>query len=255
MASMYDRYMLVATKDEVVVTIQYCLGILGFFRHGRGNRGYLDQVAALHCVQKNIAHFGGNSEQVTIFGESAGGTSVSSHAVSLMYQGLFHRAIIQSGDTLLPGLIANTSEVVYTHSVADRLKDEDEKQRSMGYGCRLNTRQEIRKMVWFFKTTPGVVVSRHLLELLDSVDFHPGLSIIGVNSDEYGWTIHMTCIKGSESLITGVGKDSFQGGLRTLGAQLCLPQRPKGRLLGGHREPQIKLVRSAESDAEIADRE
>jgi carboxylesterase 2 len=85
-------------------------------QHASGNWGYLDQVAALRWVQKNIAHFGGNPAQVTIFGESAGGTSVSSHVVSPMSKGLFHGAIMESGVALLPDLISSSSEVVYTVS-------------------------------------------------------------------------------------------------------------------------------------------
>jgi carboxylesterase 2 len=82
-------------------------------QHARGNWGYLDQVAALRWVQKNIAYFGGNRDRVTIFGVSAGGTSVSSHILSPMSKGLFHGAIMQSGVALLPDLISDTSEVVY----------------------------------------------------------------------------------------------------------------------------------------------
>ena len=82
-------------------------------QHARGNWGYLDQVAALRWVQQNIAHFGGNPDQVTIFGESAGGISVSSHVVSPMSKGLFHRAIMESGVAVLPGLISSSSEVIH----------------------------------------------------------------------------------------------------------------------------------------------
>ncbi|XP_069919414.1 cocaine esterase-like [Oryctolagus cuniculus] len=118
MASMYDGSALAAFEDVVVVTIQYHLGVLGFFstgdQHAAGNWGYLDQVAALCWVQQNIAHFGGNPGRVTIFGESAGGMSVSSHVVSPMYQGLFHGAIMESGVALLPSLISSSSEVVST---------------------------------------------------------------------------------------------------------------------------------------------
>ncbi|XP_036605948.1 cocaine esterase-like [Trichosurus vulpecula] len=82
-ASMYDGSILSASQNVVVVIIQYRLGVLGFFstgdEHAPGNWGFLDQVAALRWIQKNIAHFGGDPSLVTIFGESAGGTSVSSH--------------------------------------------------------------------------------------------------------------------------------------------------------------------------------
>ncbi|XP_012520180.1 PREDICTED: liver carboxylesterase-like, partial [Propithecus coquereli] len=80
-ASTYDGVALSAHENVVVVTIQYRLGIWGFFstgdEHSRGNWGHLDQVAALRWVQDNIANFGGNPGSVTIFGESAGGRSVS----------------------------------------------------------------------------------------------------------------------------------------------------------------------------------
>ncbi|XP_051686075.2 cocaine esterase-like [Oryctolagus cuniculus] len=121
MASMYDGSVLAAFEDVVVVTIQYRLGVLGFFstgdQHAAGNWGYLDQVAALRWVQQNIAHFGGNPGRVTIFGESAGAISVSAHVLSPMSQGLFHGAIMESGVVLLPSLITSSSEVVSTVSV------------------------------------------------------------------------------------------------------------------------------------------
>ncbi|CAI9570775.1 unnamed protein product [Staurois parvus] len=69
-------------ENVVVVSIQYRLGILGFFSSTGddelpGNLGFLDQFAALYWVQDNIADFGGDRHSVTIFGESAGGVSVS----------------------------------------------------------------------------------------------------------------------------------------------------------------------------------
>uniref|UniRef100_A0A8C5UDV7 Carboxylic ester hydrolase n=1 Tax=Malurus cyaneus samueli TaxID=2593467 RepID=A0A8C5UDV7_9PASS len=92
---------LAAFDNVVVVTIQYRLGIAGYFstgdEHARGNWGYLDQVAALRWVQENIAHFGGDPGSVTIFGESAGGISVSALVLSPLAKGLFHKAISQSG--------------------------------------------------------------------------------------------------------------------------------------------------------------
>ncbi|KAL6055278.1 hypothetical protein STEG23_007298 [Scotinomys teguina] len=197
-ASMYDGSMLAAIEDVVVVTIQYRLGVLGFFstgdQHARGNWGYLDQVAALRWVQQNIAHFGGNPDQVTIFGESAGGTSVSSHVVSPMSQGLFHGAIMESGVAVLPDLITNSSEEVYT-MVANLSDCGAVNTETMVRCLRGKDEAEILAINKVFKVIPAVVdgefLPKHPKELLASADFHPVPSIIGVNNDEYGWLLPM----------------------------------------------------------------
>jgi para-nitrobenzyl esterase len=96
-----------AKRDVVLVTFNYRLGRLGFFafpaltreRAGevKGNYAYLDQIAALQWVKRNIAAFGGDPSNVTIFGESAGGVSVHTLLTSPLARGLFHKAISQSG--------------------------------------------------------------------------------------------------------------------------------------------------------------
>jgi para-nitrobenzyl esterase len=96
-----------ARKGVVLVTINYRLGIFGFFAHpaltresghnASGNYGMLDQVAALRWVQGNIAAFGGDPRNVTIFGESAGSFAVSALMASPLAKGLFHKAIGESG--------------------------------------------------------------------------------------------------------------------------------------------------------------
>ena len=94
------------SKDVVLVTINYRLNAHGFLclgiKEAPGNAGLKDQVAALKWVQRNIRAFGGDPENVTLFGESAGGASVSYHLLSPMSKGLFHRAIAQSGSSLGP---------------------------------------------------------------------------------------------------------------------------------------------------------
>lgn len=96
-----------ARKGVVVVSFNYRLGVFGFFSHpdltresdrsASGNYGLLDQVAALEWVRKNIGAFGGDAHKVTIFGESAGSFSVSALMASPLAQGLFQRAIGESG--------------------------------------------------------------------------------------------------------------------------------------------------------------
>ncbi|MDH3440280.1 MAG: carboxylesterase family protein, partial [Gammaproteobacteria bacterium] len=96
-----------AAKGVVYVSINYRLGLLGYLAHPglsaesehgvSGNYGILDQVAALRWVQQNIAAFGGDPGNVTVFGESAGGANTATIIASPLASGLFHRAIIQSG--------------------------------------------------------------------------------------------------------------------------------------------------------------
>ncbi len=103
-----------AGKGVVVVTVNYRLGPFGFLAHpllsdeapngSSGNYGLLDQIAALQWVQRNIAAFGGDPENVTVFGESAGGMSILCLMASPLAEGLFHRAIVESGPMLDLGL-------------------------------------------------------------------------------------------------------------------------------------------------------
>jgi len=88
-------------EEVVLVTLNYRLGVFGFFTtedaEAPGNMGLRDQQLALRWVKDNIAAFGGDPELVTVFGESAGGASVSLQVISPLSAGLFHRAISQSG--------------------------------------------------------------------------------------------------------------------------------------------------------------
>jgi para-nitrobenzyl esterase len=107
---LYDYSKMVARHDVIVVTINYRLGAFGWFTHPsiQGNQegldkasnfGTLDIIQALKWVNKNIELFGGDSNNITIFGESAGGHNVLSLMVSPQAKGLFHKAISQSGYT------------------------------------------------------------------------------------------------------------------------------------------------------------
>jgi len=121
----YDFTKLVETQKVVVVTINYRLGALGWFTHpaiqdlqtgldGASNFGTLDIIQALRWVGGNISQFGGDADNVTIFGESAGGHNVYTLLASPLAKGLFHKAIAQSGYT-----ISNSLEDAYNHKAAD----------------------------------------------------------------------------------------------------------------------------------------
>ncbi|MFM9865319.1 MAG: carboxylesterase/lipase family protein [Micropepsaceae bacterium] len=105
-----------ARRGIVVVTVSYRLGAFGFLAHpelssetaqkSSGNYGFLDQIAALQWVQRNIGAFGGDPGRVTIAGQSAGAMSVNILMASPLAKGLFHRAIGQSGGFFEPVQIA-----------------------------------------------------------------------------------------------------------------------------------------------------
>jgi para-nitrobenzyl esterase len=116
---MYDGEAM-AEKGVVYVTINYRLGIFGFFAHpeltlesghrASGNYGILDQIAALQWVKKNISAFGGDPSRVTIAGQSAGSFSVNALMASPLAKGLFQRAIAESGAMFSPGPFAQKLE-------------------------------------------------------------------------------------------------------------------------------------------------
>lgn len=105
-SAMYDGHEL-ARRGVVVVTVNYRLGVLGYLAHPQlsaqsahgvsGNYGLLDQIEALRWVGENIAAFGGDAGNVTVFGESAGALSAIELMCSPLARGLFHKVIVQSG--------------------------------------------------------------------------------------------------------------------------------------------------------------
>jgi para-nitrobenzyl esterase len=109
----YNGGNLAATQNVIVITMNYRLGPFGWFRHAAlrgegtseadrsGNFGTLDLIRALEWTHENIAAFGGDPDNVTIFGESAGGMNVFNLLVSTRAEGLFHRAIAQSGSLMM----------------------------------------------------------------------------------------------------------------------------------------------------------
>ncbi|XP_032784694.2 venom carboxylesterase-6 [Daphnia magna] len=109
-------------RDVVLVTLNYRLGSFGFLstedKEAPGNYGLLDQSLALKWVRDHVHHFGGNTNSITIFGESAGGASVEYQVLSPYSKGLFHRAIAQSGSTRCPW--AHTKSIgAYTRILAE----------------------------------------------------------------------------------------------------------------------------------------
>ncbi|HSW57191.1 MAG TPA: carboxylesterase/lipase family protein [Dehalococcoidales bacterium] len=125
--SVFEGTNLAKSQDVVVVTLNYRLGLLGFMNlnvltEGRipssGCEGLLDQIAALKWIKNNIARFGGNPDNITLFGESAGGASIECLMVMPEARGLFHKAIMQSS---IHRFIPLTDAVDYTSLVLQEL--------------------------------------------------------------------------------------------------------------------------------------
>ena len=115
MTSEYNPERFVASQNIIVVTISYRLGLFGWFSHpelrnksdgidASANFGLLDQIKALEWLRDNIVGFGGDKNNITIFGESAGGQNVIALYVSPLAKGLFHRSISQSGGITLTSI-------------------------------------------------------------------------------------------------------------------------------------------------------
>ncbi|XP_070119050.1 liver carboxylesterase 1 [Equus caballus] len=197
-ASTYDGLALSAHENVVVVTIQYRLGIWGFLstgdEHSPGNWGHLDQVAALRWVQENIANFGGDPGSVTIFGESAGGESVSVLVLSPLAKNLFHRAISESGVTYTAGLVQKDSKAA-AQQIAVFAGCKTTTSAVIVHCLRQKTEDELLetslKMSHPFLPTvvDGVLLPRMPEEILAEKTFNTVPYIVGINKQEFGWII------------------------------------------------------------------
>uniref|UniRef100_A0A7N6ASU3 Carboxylic ester hydrolase n=1 Tax=Anabas testudineus TaxID=64144 RepID=A0A7N6ASU3_ANATE len=196
-ASIYDGSALAAYQDVVVVLIQYRLGLLGFLstgdEHMPGNLGLLDQVQALKWIQQHIHNFGGDPDLVTIFGESAGGVSVSLLLLSPLSEGLFHQAISESGTGAMDILVSN-NHLPLTQMVANISGCSLESTEKIADCLRNLDIDTIVNIVKDQKLLYSVNIDGHFLtkpvnELLNQHQLHTVPFITGVNNDEVGWLL------------------------------------------------------------------
>ena len=194
--SAWDPGMQLARKDVVVVSINHRLNILGFldlstcgekYKHS-GNVGMLDAVQALEWVRDNIANFGGDPNNVTIFGESGGGGKVGTLLCMPKAQGLFHKAIIMSGTILNVNTKAMTEELgaaVLKELGIKKKKDVAKKLQAVSYqdlyaagqramAASIGTRRPGTPMMWGFGPTPDG-------EVLLQQPFQPAFASISDN--------------------------------------------------------------------------
>jgi len=123
----YDPRVLASEENIIVVSIQYRVASLGFLFFDTedvpGNAAMFDQLMALQWIKDNIAQFGGNPNNITIFGESAGAASVSLHLLSPLSRNLFSQAVMQSASALVPwGIITKEESILRGLRLAEVLK-------------------------------------------------------------------------------------------------------------------------------------
>ncbi len=193
--SAWNPGMGLAKKDVVVVSLNHRLNILGFLDLSgtgnpkykeSGNVGMMDVVAALEWIQKNIAKFGGDAGNVTVFGESGGGGKVGTLMCMPSAKGLFHKAIIMSGTILNVNTNAMTKELgLAVLKELDIPTDQIERINDVPYdklyqagqramAASIGTRQPGTPMMWGFGPTPDG-------EVLLQQPFQPGFASISDN--------------------------------------------------------------------------
>lgn len=190
----YDPARLVA-EGVVLVTLNYRLGALGFLAHadlskerpevGSGNYGLMDQQQALRWIQDNIENFGGDPNNVTIFGESAGGHSVLSHIASPAAEGLFHKAIVQSG-SYNPGQMPLTlgEMLVGVPFVKELGCDEDTDVPACLREATVADLLKAQADSWYLPMTGGEILPKSIYEALDEGNFNKVPVLMGSNLHE-----------------------------------------------------------------------
>lgn len=190
----YDGTSFSTAGDVVVVTINYRLGVLGFLHLGdiggeeyasSGNCGILDQVAALTWIKENIAAFGGDPNNITIFGESAGAMSIGILLANPSAKGLFNKAILQSGASSNVLSVETANRVAGGTLAALGLGANDlSKLRDLPTETLLTATKNIPPMA-YGPVLDGVVIPEHPEEALAKGASEDIPIVIGTNKDEY----------------------------------------------------------------------
>ncbi len=208
-----------ASKGVVLVSIAYRVNQLGFLAHPElsaenpnhvsGNYGLLDQIAGLEWIQKNIAAFGGDPDKVTIFGESAGGISVSMLCASPLAKGLFQGAISQSGGSFGP-----TRPTTYPGENMKPLKQAEMEGEEFASKAGVSSIADLRKipadslplgfgMPGGWPIVDGYVIPDDQHKLYEAGKYNDTPILVGYNSDEGA---SFTWEKTPDAFVAGVEK-------------------------------------------------
>ncbi|XP_077979663.1 acetylcholinesterase-like [Glandiceps talaboti] len=191
----YDGIVLAGMFEVILVNINYRLGALGFLstadEHSPGNFGILDQILALEWIKANIASFGGDPGRITIFGESAGGFSTTTLALSPRAESLFQRVIAQSGALYYTWLV--NDPVPFAHKLGyDVGCDTTENPDLTDHGQLVDCLRDIplddilsaQAENYFMLVVDGEVITHPLDEFVDLSNFQRYDILLGTNSYE-----------------------------------------------------------------------
>nr|XP_039263240.1 carboxylesterase 5A-like [Styela clava] len=232
----FDGTVLAGMNDVVVVVPNYRVGIFGFLSLGSsskvsGNGGIMDQQLALKWVKNNIKKFGGDENNVVIFGQSSGAVSVNLHLMSPLSRGLFHKAISHSGQAISPGsfnpekVIANGNKILFEHlkiKATDQNKILEELQNIPPEELVTASLALARKGVSFKPTNDGKVLPETPEQMLRNKDFAKVPYIIGCNDSEGHGILHQAFIPGfAEGISEQLAKNSVTFPLSDTGFEKC----------------------------------
>jgi para-nitrobenzyl esterase len=213
----YDGSKLVRHGGAVVVTLNYRVGAFGFFSHPAINReghpainyGIMDQQAALRWVQRNIAAFGGDPGNVTIFGQSGGGSSVTSNLQSPLSKGLFHRAIVESGVRIEYVSLEARTKAAMDMAIAAGCADQSAKclraltpEQILAHGA------GIIRLVTVFPSPDGIVITHPAAEAFSQGFFNHVPIMAGLVSEEQAYFLPET---NSHVPLTAADFDAYAG--------------------------------------------
>jgi para-nitrobenzyl esterase len=216
---MYDGANL-AKRGVVLVSVAYRLGPLGFLAHpelskesgkGSGSYGIQDQIAGLRWVKENIAKFGGNPANVTIFGESAGAKSVGFLVTSPMAKGLFQRAISESGGAAAPPVLTLKEAEAQGKAYLSKLGADDIK---AARALSAEAIQKDTKGMGNFKPVPdGETIADDPYAFFEAGKYNNTPVLVGTNSDEGGLFVTQ---KITSATFEGYLRSKFQAGIDTI---------------------------------------
>ncbi|KAH9416431.1 postsynaptic membrane assembly [Dermatophagoides pteronyssinus] len=220
--SVYDGSILASYSNIVVVTINFRLGVLGFFPSlggtARGNFGLMDQVAALHWIQENIREFNGDERNVTLLGYGHGAACINFLMLSPMARGLFHRSIMISGSALSPWAIASDA-IFHARNFAKIL------------GCLENPRMEKMVLECLRHKTIEDILSIDLKIPTHLTAFGPIIDGIVIPNDPQSLMSKSNPLFGSYELLFGVVKTESYNLFSNYDEQYGLDLSRRDRLL------------------------